>query len=163
MWSAFVHAEEPFSADACLMSKRFMCKVWSWDHCFNAIALVATRPHQALEQFLLPFHLQAASGALPDCFSPNAEVIWAVSKPPIHGWAFSHLLDHHIYGRDDLVRVYRHLERWSSYYRTYRDLNGDGLPEVPMGCDSQDNGATFLGYEHCRKFCTAAPHDYMTA
>ena len=145
LWSAFARAEEPFAADACLMSKRFMCKVWSWDHCFNAIALAATRPQQALEQFLLPFHLQAPSGALPDCFGYNAEVIWAVSKPPIHGWAFAQMLDRHAYGPDDLLRVYRHLERWSGYYRICRDLDGDGLPEVPMGCDSQDNGAAFLG------------------
>jgi hypothetical protein len=145
LWSAFVAAEAPFAADACLMSKRFMCKVWSWDHCFNAIALAATRPRQALEQFLLPFHLQASSGALPDCLGPNAEVIWAVSKPPIHGWAFSLMLDRHAYGRDELLRVYRHLEAWSGYYRVFRDLDGDGLPEVPMGCDSQDNSAAFLG------------------
>jgi glycogen debranching enzyme len=55
------------------------------------------------------------------------------------------MLDRHAYGRDDLLRVYHHLERWSGYYRAYRDLDGDGLPEVPMGCDSQDNGAAFLG------------------
>mgnify|MGYP003338809717 CR=1 FL=1 len=54
LWSSFVRAEPPFAADACLMSKAFMCKVWSWDHCFNALALVDTQPSRALEQFLLP-------------------------------------------------------------------------------------------------------------
>ena len=144
LWSCFVRAEGHFAHDACLMSKCFMTNVWSWDHCFNAMALAGTRPRQALEQFLLPFHHQAASGALPDCFRADAEVIWAVSKPAIHGWAFARMQKLHPYTAEDLRCVYHHLERWTTYWLQFRDLDGNGLPEVPMGCDVQDNGASYL-------------------
>ena len=36
------------------MSKHWMDKVWSWDHCFNALALAAGQPELAWDQFQLP-------------------------------------------------------------------------------------------------------------
>ena len=36
------------------MSKHWMDKVWSWDHCFNALALAAGLPELAWDQFQLP-------------------------------------------------------------------------------------------------------------
>ena len=41
-----------------LMSKHWMDKVWSWDHCFNALALAPGTPDAALDQFLAPFDHQ---------------------------------------------------------------------------------------------------------
>src|SRR3712207_7864270 len=41
--------------EAVLMSKHWMDKVWSWDHCFNAVALAAGSVDLALDQFLVPF------------------------------------------------------------------------------------------------------------
>ena len=68
------------------MSKHWMDKVWSWDHCFNALALAESDLDAALAQFLIPFDLQDASGALPDSIA-HSEVLYNFVKPPIHGWA----------------------------------------------------------------------------
>ena len=68
------------------MSKHWMDKVWSWDHCFNALALAAGRPELAWDQFQLPFDHQDETGALPDSVT-HSEVLYNFVKPPIHGWA----------------------------------------------------------------------------
>lgn len=72
------------------MSKHWMDKVWSWDHCFNALALAPGCPDLARDQFQLPFDHQDESGALPDSVT-HSEVLRNFVKPPIHGWAFGHL------------------------------------------------------------------------
>jgi putative isomerase len=145
IWSCFVRAEGSFHRDACLMSKVFMTAVWSWDHCFNALALADHHPALAFDQFLLPFHLQAANGALPDLFAPNAATIWGVTKVPIHGWAFVQLMERIPFTTAQLATVYDHLARWTEWYNVYRDRDQDGIVEVAMGCDDQDNGSAFLG------------------
>ena len=93
LWSCFVRARDHYRYDAMLMSKKFMSSVWTWDHCFNALAMMKVSRRTALEQFLLPFELQAESGTLFDMTNPNQEVIWAVTKPPIHGWCFGRMMD----------------------------------------------------------------------
>ena len=41
LWSATVRPAGFLTDPAVLMSKHWMDKVWSWDHCFNALALAA--------------------------------------------------------------------------------------------------------------------------
>ena len=72
------------------MSKHWMDKVWSWDHCFNALALAPGSPGPGLDQFLLPFDHQDEAGALPDSVT-HSEVLYNFVKPPIHGWALRQL------------------------------------------------------------------------
>ena len=53
------------------MAKKFMTSTWSWDHCFNALAMAdlgdRTMAKQiALYQFSAPFYLQTEQGVLPD-------------------------------------------------------------------------------------------------
>ena len=64
LWSATVVPEGFIGREAVLMSKHWMDKVWSWDHCFNALALAAGHPDLALDQFFLPFDHQDGAGAL---------------------------------------------------------------------------------------------------
>ena len=40
LWSCFVRARDHYRYDAMLMSKKFMSSVWTWDHCFNALAMM---------------------------------------------------------------------------------------------------------------------------
>jgi hypothetical protein len=145
LWATTVPGEYPLPSRTILMSKSFMCALWSWDHCFNALSLVKADPDFALEQFLIPFANQAPGGGLPDCIAPNQEIIWAVTKPPIHGWCFGLMLDRHPYGEAVLARVYQHLSRWTEFWFEYRDADQDGIPDVPMGCDSWDN-STLLDF-----------------
>lgn len=148
LWASFVRAEDCYHYDAMLMSKSFMCSVWTWDHCFNALAVASADLRMAIEQFLLPFELQAESGALPDYFNPGNEIVWGVTKPPIHGWCFHKLMQQYEIDDETLRRVYRDLVKWTNWWMEYRDSDGDGIPEYPQGCDGGvDNGTMFdIGY-----------------
>ena len=144
LWSCFVRARDVYRYDAMLMSKKFMSSVWTWDHCFNALAMMKVSRETALQQFLLPFELQAESGTLFDMTNPNQEVIWAVTKPPIHGWCFGRMLDVFDFEPDVLEKVLGHLTAWTNWWMDYRDSDGDGIPEYPQGCDSGwDNSTLF--------------------
>lgn len=144
LWSCVVRAEDCYTYDAMLMSKKFMCSVWSWDHCFNALAISRQSQQMALQQFLLPFELQADTGALPDYWSPNLEVVWGVTKPPVHGWCFGRLMDEYTFEASTLEKVYGSLEKWTRWWLEYRDSDADGIPDYPQGCDSGwDNSTLF--------------------
>ena len=86
LWSATVRPAGYLRRPAVLMSKHWMDKVWSWDHCFNALALAPGLPDLAWDQFQLPFDHQDETGALPDSVT-HSEVLYNFVKPPIHGWA----------------------------------------------------------------------------
>jgi putative isomerase len=146
LWSATVPAEGHYRCPSVLMSKKFMCSVWSWDHCFNALALSEADPVLALQQWEAPFHLQSPSGVLPDMWNPNEEVSFGVTKPPIHGWALLKLDQRSRLPQDRLPWIYERLAAWTRWWLTWRDADGDGFPEYPMGCDSGwDNSSAFDG------------------
>ena len=127
------------------MSKHWMDKVWSWDHCFNALALAASDAGAALDQFLLPFDHQDASGALPDSIT-HSEVLYNFVKPPIHGWAFRQLEARasRAFTRDELATVHRRLAAWTRFWLDFRRAPGHALPYYQHGNDSGwDNSTTF--------------------
>ncbi|MEV6714636.1 trehalase family glycosidase [Lentzea sp. NPDC051208] len=145
LWSATVAPSGFVGRPAVLMSKHWMNKVWSWDHCFNALALAAGDADLAWHQFLLPFDHQDASGALPDSVT-HSEVLHNFVKPPIHGWALGQLrrrlprpLD-----RDQLADAYRKLAAWTQFWLDHRRAAGHRLPHYQHGNDSGwDNATTF--------------------
>lgn len=81
LWSATVRPRGFVTRPAVLMSKHWMDKVWSWDHCFNALALAPGSPGLALDQFSLPFDHQDETGALPDSVT-HSEILYNFVKPP---------------------------------------------------------------------------------
>ncbi|MFD0663106.1 MGH1-like glycoside hydrolase domain-containing protein [Thermocatellispora tengchongensis] len=81
LWSATVRPAGFVTRPAVLMSKHWMDKVWSWDHCFNAMALADGLPELAWDQFRLPFDHQDAAGALPDSVT-HSEILYNFVKPP---------------------------------------------------------------------------------
>jgi hypothetical protein len=143
LWSATVHPEGALSRTSVLMSKHWMDKVWSWDHCFNAIALVGL-PTLAWDQFQVPFDHQEQSGALPDSVT-HSEVLRNFVKPPIHGWALRLLRERAgDPDRDRLEDLYRALSRWTRFWLDYRRAPGSGLAHYQHGNDSGwDNATTF--------------------
>jgi hypothetical protein len=145
MWSATVAPEGFVTRETILMSKHWMDKLWSWDHCFNADAVAEGLPDQAIDQFLAPFDHLDAAGALPDSIS-HSEMLLNYVKPPIHGWAFSRLRP--ILGRDlthdELDEIYQGLARWTEFWLTARRAPGHRLPHYQHGNDSGwDNATTF--------------------
>ncbi|MFF7987594.1 amylo-alpha-1,6-glucosidase [Streptomyces sp. NPDC007901] len=145
VWSATVRPAGLVTRPAVLMSKHWMDKVWSWDHCFNALALARGCPELALDQFALPFDHQDAGGALPDSVT-HSEVLYNFVKPPIHGWAFGHLrrLLPAPPDQEQLTQVYDRLERWTAFWLTARRAPGAELAHYQHGNDSGwDNATTF--------------------
>jgi len=89
-WSCIVPAEGRLHYPAMYMSKNWMTNIWSWDHCFNALALAAQQPELAWQQLALLFELQHESGRLPD-FANDLQAYWRFTKPPVHGWTVAQL------------------------------------------------------------------------
>ncbi|WP_328843648.1 amylo-alpha-1,6-glucosidase [Streptomyces sp. NBC_00258] len=145
VWSATVQPAGLVTRPAVLMSKHWMDKVWSWDHCFNALALAPGSPALAWDQFSLPFDHQDDSGALPDSVT-HSEVLFNFVKPPVHGWTLGHLRRRlpEPLGRTELAHAYDRLARWTDFWLTARRAPGAALPHYQHGNDSGwDNATTF--------------------
>jgi glycogen debranching enzyme len=144
LWSATVRPAGFLTRPAVLMSKHWMDKVWSWDHCFNALALAAGEADLAWHQFSLPFDYQDPAGALPDSVT-HSEILYNYVKPPIHGWTLSLLRQRLSDGvaDADLEETYQRLEHWTGYWLGRRAA-GSPLPHYHHGNDSGwDNATTF--------------------
>ncbi len=153
LWSCFARAEDVYVHDTVMMSKKFMSSTWSWDHCFNALALArmknkAYAKEVAMNQFLAPFFLQSERGLLPDMWNPELETRWATTKPPIHGWCFSKLMKIFDFEKDELEAVYRYLEKWTNWWMLCSDTDHDGIPDYPDGCDSGWDNSTLFDIGH---------------
>lgn len=145
VWSATVRPAGLVTRPAVLMSKHWMDKVWSWDHCFNALALAPGHPELAWDQYQLPFDHQDETGALPDSVT-HSEVLYNFVKPPIHGWTLGHLRRRlpHPLTPAQLNEAYDRLTRWTDFWLTARRTPGAELPHYQHGNDSGwDNATTF--------------------
>src|SRR5579884_304099 len=143
LWSATVRPAGFLRRPAVLMSKHWMDKVWSWDHCFNAVALAQGLPALAWDQFQLPFDHQDQAGALPDSVT-HSEFLYNYVKPPIHGWALD-LLRARMpdpQSRAELAATYSRLEGWTRFWLDARRAPDRGLPHYQHGNDSGWDNAT---------------------
>jgi putative isomerase len=144
-WSSVVNPDGFLDRPAMLMSKNWMSRVWSWDHCFNAMALSLHDPELAWQQYMLPFDNQQPEGALPDMISSTLKET-NFTKPPIHGWVLAWMMKHGGYAdQTHLAEIYGPLSGWTNWFFEYRDSNRNGLPEYNHGNDSGwDNSTTML-------------------
>lgn len=142
-WSGIVKKEGLLQRDGMLMAKNWMCNIWSWDHCFNAIALSWHNPSLAWDQFMLLFDFQGESGRIPDCVS-DTYAIWNFCKPPIHGWALSKMMKVMELTQQQYEEAYKCLTKWTQWWLTWRDEDGDGICEYHHGNDAGwDNSTVF--------------------
>ncbi|MFF4243617.1 amylo-alpha-1,6-glucosidase [Streptomyces sp. NPDC001822] len=141
-WAAMVPAGGALRRESMLMSKNRMTNVWSWDHCFNAMALWRD-PRAAADQLLAVFDHQDEHGCLPD-YVNDAGVERNFVKPPIHGWAVAHLMDRGGLDADTTAALYEPLRRWTEWWFEHRVYGDDGIPSYNHGNDSGwDNATTF--------------------
>ena len=151
LWSTVVNPLGEITRPTVYMSKRNMDAVWSWDHCFNAMALAAGNPKLAWDQMMVMFDRQSDEGALPDKMTDRTAT-WAYSKPPIHGWALAWMLAHD--SKTDpaitnamLAEIQPKLGRWTDWYFQMR--NDSGIPQYDHGNDSGwDNSTVFANGPH---------------
>ncbi|MBP1964587.1 amylo-alpha-1,6-glucosidase [Paenibacillus aceris] len=143
-WSCLVPAEGCLTRTAMYMSKNWMTNIWSWDHCFNAMALVRHDPKLAWDQFMIFFDRQDESGLIPDFINDKYE-LWNCNKPPIHGWTLAWMMARTDYIQAVQLReVYQPLSKWTKWWFRYRDGDGDGIPQYNHGNDSGwDNSTAF--------------------
>ncbi len=144
-WTSVVEPDGFYARPAMLMSKNWMAAVWSWDHCFNAMASSFKDPEFAWQQFMLPFDVQQQDGSLPDMIKTSSKEM-NFTKPPIHGWVLAWMMQHGGYQDNaHLAQIYEPLARWTDWYFQYRDTNANGLPEYNHGNDSGwDNSTAML-------------------
>ena len=144
-WSSIVHPAGFFHRSAMLMSKDWMTDVWSWDNCFNAMAMLTTDPKFAWDQYMLPFDQQDKDGQLPDRMNDEARS-FRHTKPPIQGWTLRWMMEHSdSITISQLRQIYSPLSRLTDWYFKYRDADHDGVPEYNQGDDSGwDNSTVFL-------------------
>jgi glycogen debranching enzyme len=159
LWSATVHPAGFINRPAVLMSKHWMDKVWSWDHCLNALALAEGAPDLAWDQYRLPFDHQDPSGALPDSVT-HSEVLHNFVKPPIHGWALRRIRRRLSRPVDtaELAAVYRQLGHWADFWLVHRRVPGDPLPHYQHGNDSGWDNATTFDPERVTQTADLAAH-----
>jgi hypothetical protein len=143
LWSATVLPAGFIERPAILMSKHWMDKVWSWDHCFNALALAGRLPDLAWDQFQVVFDHQDEAGGLPDSIA-HSEILYNFVKPPIHGWALRRIRESQRVERTELAQAYSGLARWTNYWLVMRRAPGHALCHYHHGNDSGwDNATTF--------------------
>ncbi|ROP63735.1 amylo-alpha-1,6-glucosidase [Curtobacterium sp. ZW137] len=141
-WAAIVPAGGLLRRESMLMSKNRMTNVWSWDHCFNAMALWRN-PDAAADQLFAVFDHQDEHGCLPD-YVNDAGVERNFVKPPIHGWSIGHLMDRGGLTADAVAALYTPLGRWTDWWFAHRVYSDDGVPSYNHGNDSGwDNATTF--------------------
>ena len=144
-WSSTVAKGGFLTRPAMLMSKNWMGSLWSWDNCFNAMALIATNPEAGWDQFMIPFDNQDVSGELPDVMTEE-QMSWKHVKPPVQGWVLRWMMTHSTaIDEKKLASVYGPLAKETDWYFKYRDRDHDGLPEYDHGDSSGwDNTTIFV-------------------
>ncbi|WP_077325304.1 amylo-alpha-1,6-glucosidase [Virgibacillus siamensis] len=143
-WSCVVRPEGNLTRHAMYMSKNWMTNIWSWDNCFNAMALIRNNPDLAWNQLMVFFDKQGPNGVLAD-FMNDQFSYWNCSKPPIHGWALSWMMRRSKrISVEYLKKIYHPLSNWTNWFFKERDVNNNGLPEYQHGNDSGwDNSTVF--------------------
>lgn len=145
LWSCVVAPLGHLTRPAVLMSKGRMSAIWSWDNCFNAVALSAGHPTLAWDQLMVMFDHQDAHGQLPDLMNDRLD-LWSFNKPPVQGWALRQMMARTpAITPDHLAELYPPLARWTEWWFRHRDDDQDGIPQYNHGNDSGwDNSTLFL-------------------
>jgi glycogen debranching enzyme len=131
-------------------------QVWSWDNCFNGLALASASLDSALDQILLPFDHITAEGRLPDSLT-RSEVLYDFTKPPIYGWTMFNLLQQldpasstpsfHLIPRTRLGEVYTKVALFTTFWYTHRKTKHSSLPYYSHGNDSGWDNATCFDHQ----------------
>ena len=142
LWSSIVEPSGHLGRPSILMSKNWMTNLWSWDNCFNAMALEGL-PWLAADQYFSIFDHQSKDGRLPDYISDGFRSFSFV-KPPIHGWALQRMRERGLVDEAWLAASYEPLSRWTHWWLTERSASENSLPHYYHGNDSGwDNSTVF--------------------
>jgi putative isomerase len=144
-WSSVVSPQGILSRFAMYMSKNWMYNIWSWDNCFNAMALSRNNPQLALDQLMIFIDKQDDSGVFAD-FINDRSLSFSCCKPPIYGFAFEYMQrQNDFFNNKEIVKViYDAVSRNTEYWLKYRTFGAESLPFYKHGNDSGwDNASIF--------------------
>lgn len=144
-WSCLVDPQGQFSGRAMLMSKGWMDQVWSWDNCFNAMALAAGEPKLAMEQLMTVVERQDEHGVYPDAMNDVHEH-YCFNKPPVWGLALRELrrANPRYFTPKRLGGVLDSVRAFTDWWLEHRRLPGRRLCYYLHGNDSGwDNSTQF--------------------
>jgi glycogen debranching enzyme len=125
--------------------------VWSWDNCFNCLALAQAYPGIAIDQMMIPFDWITPEGRLPDSMA-HSEILYDYTKPPIYGWTTFKLLDFLASGKhsnildavsnERLTELYDKISKNTMFWYDCRKAKGLRIPWYTHGNDSGWDNAT---------------------
>lgn len=143
LWSSTVAPSGYLNYPSVYASINHFPGVWSWDHCFAALAFAQGHPDLAFAQMAVVFDHQDEAGQLPGSVS-DTTIRWNFCKPPIHGLVFSRMCEVCSFSPEQTSHIYAWIKKQVLYYLTYKDSNRDGICEYYHGNDSgQDNSTVF--------------------
>ncbi|MDQ0322772.1 glycogen debranching enzyme [Pararhizobium capsulatum DSM 1112] len=145
LWANGVPAGGALTRPAIYMSKNHMINIWSWDNAFSALGVASVDPALAFDQFAVIFDHQDASGLLPDYIN-DRDVLFAFTKPPVHGWAISLIeaMQPGFLTAERKAYLKDKIGRQVDYWPTHARADADGLPAYFHGNDSGWDNATFF-------------------
>jgi putative isomerase len=142
-WSHIVEKRNFITREAIYMSKTWMPNIWSWDHCFNAIAMSYFDPKLAWDNMMVVFDNQDEIGCLPDQIN-DMKADWLATKVPIHGWAIKQMMQiGGVINNNRLSEIYEPLSKWTNFYLNYRDDDNNGIPQQNHGNEAADNATVY--------------------
>jgi putative isomerase len=143
LWANSVAPEGPLTRESIYMSKNWMCNIWSWDHCFNALALAKYYPQLAWDQMMVVFDNQNELGALPDMIN-ESRTTWGFLKVPIHGLIIREMMAKKgAVDKKKLQEIYEPLKKWTDFWFLYRDDDHDGIPQLNHSNEAADGATPF--------------------
>jgi hypothetical protein len=145
LWSCTKPPRGDMGRESVFMSLNWMDQVWSWDNCFNAMALASGHRRLALDQLLLEADAQDEFGAYPDAINP-IHPHYCYSKPPVQGftirWIDRRVPDYWTPAR--LRPVYKSVAKFTEWWLEHRRWPGETLCHYLHGNDSGwDNSTMF--------------------
>lgn len=145
LWANGVPAGGALTRPAIYMSKNHMINIWSWDNAFSALGVAGVDAELAFDQFAVIFDHQDASGLLPDYIN-DRDVLFAFTKPPVHGWAVSLIQTMHPSFLTPARKAYlrEKIGKQVDYWLAYARAGEKNLPSYFHGNDSGWDNATFF-------------------
>lgn len=143
-WSCTVKKSGLLKRDGIYMSNNLFQGIWSWDHCFNALALASSHDELAWDQMMVLFDHQDENGQIPGSVS-DSTVRWNFTKPPIHGLFFQKIMNRTDLTKAQLIEAFSCIEKQINFWLKFKDYDQDGICEYHHGNDSgYDNSTVFM-------------------
>lgn len=145
LWANRVPPRGLLTRPSIFMSKNWMINIWSWDNAFSALGVHRADPALAFDQFAAIFDHQHESGCLPD-FVNDRHMLFAFTKPPVHGWAVRLIHDSNPQFLTPERRAYlaRTIGAQVEYWLEHTRADTESLPTYFHGNDSGWDNATFF-------------------